>query len=305
MISSISPGMPSIPQPSFMRSSYDRIPQSLPAPPMQRLTPSPPTTYKEVFIPAPAPVEPGPRYGKMFPTAFTFTCFVAFGPPTVQAILLAMDPSVKYFIGPYGLVVLAVPVLLVICHLLHLKAGRPRRIIVLVSTISPCILFILVGNAHAVVAADLASRLYSTDCTTFDVKRELNKEWLAAESAYKICLGETAPHVGITVEDTEKLFRLHHCNEYPKNFTDHREAWTYLRSLEESQACSGWCESGVRLWTYNNPHDNCAVAAGTILDLKVRRISLRMIVYTAITLVVILVALLAVGPFIRKAGMDW
>jgi len=303
MFSGISQRMPSFPQPFI--PSYERIPQSLEAPPMQRLSASPPTTVKEVFIPAPEPADATPRYAKMFPTAFTFICFVAFGPPTVQAVLLAEDPNVKYFIGRYGLVVLAVPVLLVICHLLHLRAGRPRRVIVLVSTISPCILFIIVGNTHAVVAGDLASRLYSTDCTTFDVKRELNKEWLAAESAYKECLGETAPHVGLTVEDTLQLFRLHHCKEYPSNFTDHSNAWAYLRDLEEHQACSGWCDTGVRLWSYNNPHDTCSVAAATVLDFKVRRVAVRMITYTAITLVVILVALLAVGPFIRKAGMDW
>lgn len=290
--------------PSIQGRADSFQPQGLEAPPMQQLTPSPPGSMKEIFIAAPDDEAP-PKYGKMFPTAFTFICFVAFGPPTVSALVLVQDPSVKYFVGQWGLLVLVVPLLLVVCHLLHLRAGRPRRIIVLISTITPCILFIIVGNVHAVVAGDLASRLYSTDCTTFEVKRQLHKEWLAAEEAYNACLGESAPHLGLTVDDSLKLFRLHHCTEYPSNFTQHAEAWTYLRQMEESQACSGWCTVGTRLWSYNNPHDSCSVAAATVLDFKIRRIAVRMISYTAFALVVILVALLLVGPFARKSGVDW
>lgn len=311
LFGSISQGVPTFPRRTYqsaaenlpVQSLVQPPPGSLEAPPMQQFSPR--ISAKQVFIAAPDPVDETPKYGKMFPTAFTFTCFVAFGPPTVSALVLAQDASVRYWIGPYGLLVLTVPLLLVVCHLLHLRAGRPRRVIVLVSTIAPCILFLIVGNVHAVVAGDLASRLYSTDCTTFDVKRNLNKEWLAAEAVYKQCLGDTAPHIGLTVDDSLKLFRLHHCEEYSTNFTMHREAWEYLRDLEEHQACSGWCTTGTRLWSYNNPHDSCSVAAGTVLDFKVRRISVRMITYTAFALVVILLALLAIGPFIRKAGMDW
>eukprot|EP00746_Dinoflagellata_sp_MGD_P151309 gnl/MRDRNA2_/MRDRNA2_82954_c0_seq1.p1 gnl/MRDRNA2_/MRDRNA2_82954_c0~~gnl/MRDRNA2_/MRDRNA2_82954_c0_seq1.p1 ORF type:complete len:336 (-),score=65.77 gnl/MRDRNA2_/MRDRNA2_82954_c0_seq1:64-1071(-) len=298
--------LPNLPQfRSFAGRADTFQPQNLEAPPMQRLLPSPQGSVKEIFVAAPEPNEAPPKYGRMFPTAFTFICFVAFGPPTVSALVLVQDASVRYFVGQWGLLVLAVPILLVVCHLLHLRAGRPRRIIVLVSTIAPCILFIIVGNVHAVVAGDLASRLYSTDCTTFEVKRELNKEWLAAEAAYNACLGETAPHLGLTVDDSLKLFRLHHCTEYPANFTKHREAWAYLREMEEHQACSGWCTVGTRLWSYNNPHDSCSVAAATVMDFKIRRIAVRMISYTAFALVVILVALLLVGPFVRKSGMDW
>lgn len=298
LFGSLAEQLPSVP---FRQQSQH---ESLEAPPMQQLIPSPPSSVKEVFVAAP-PVEELPRYGKMFPTAFTFICFVAFGPPVVSALVLAQDPSVRYFVGRWGLLALMVPLLLIVCHLLHLKEGRPRRVIVLISTITPCILFIIIGNVHAVVAGDLASRLYSTDCTTFDVKRELNKEWLAAEEAYTACLGETVPHLGLTVDDSLKLFRLHHCKEYPTNFTEHREAWAYLRELEEHQACSGWCTVGTRLWSYNNPHDSCSVAAATVLDFKIRRISVRMITYTAFALVVILITLLLVGPVIRQAGSDW
>jgi len=280
-------------------------PQFLEAPPMQRLMSSPPTSMKEVFVAAPPPIDATPNYGKMFPTAFTFICFVAFGPPVVSALVLAQDPTVRYFVGRGGYAVLLVPVLLIICHLLHLRIGRPRRVIILVSTIAPCVLFIIVGNVHAVVANDLSSRLYSTDCTTFDVKREIDKEWLAANETYQNCLGGTTPLLGISRDDSKELFRIHHCSEYPSNFTEHRDAWTYLRQMEETQACSGWCTVGPRLWTYNNVHDSCSVAAATILDFKIHRIAVRMITYTAIALVVILVVLLFMGPYLRKSGIEF
>merc|ERR1719161_1008099 len=225
----------------------------------------------------------------MFPTAFSLLCFLAFGPPLVSTLWLAGDPSVVYWIGGYGYATALVPIIFSVCHILHLRAGKPVRNVVLLATLVPSTIFIVTANIHIVIAGDLATRLLSSDCTTFERKRELETEWKEAQKAYHGCLGDTAPNLGLSVEDTVQIFRIHHCEEYEGNFTNHKQAWSYLRYLEEHQACSGWCHQGQRLWTFNKVVDSCSIAAGTILQSKVQRIAGRTVAYTALALIVTLV----------------
>lgn len=223
------------------------------------------------------------RSHKSFPTAFTFVSFIAFGPPLVLSLWLSKEPSVQYWIGNASIFPIVVPLLLCICHVLHLKGVKGGGVLVL-GTVLPCVLFIYIGLTHKHTAEDVANRLLSTDCTTFEHKRKLETAWRSAQEAYLNCLGDTPRDLGLSLEDSVRMFRLHNCKQYNKGNlteqTDYRDEWKYLRYLEEQQACSGWCQSGPRLWTYVTPHDSCSVAAGTVMQLKVVTVAGHLITYT-------------------------
>lgn len=248
-------------------------------------------------------------YSKMLPTAFIFCCFVIFATPMALTIALGYDRSVKYWIGPWGLMSFGIPVLFALGHYVHLERGFPRKPVVLLCTLFPAVLFLIVGDIHLSVSYDLSDQLFSTDCDTFDSKRVLERAWERANDLYAKCITTTVQNQGkkhnLTIAKAFDLYRIHHCEEYNSALQENKEQWDYLRHLEEQHHCSGWCEPGRRLWTYKGTRDACSVAVGTVLRFKVQRIAMQVVVYSVVVIVLVTIVLVLVGPMIRAAGMPW
>jgi len=249
-------------------------------------------------------------YSRMLPTAFIFCCFVVFATPMALTIALGYDSSVQYWIGSWGLMSFAIPVLFAAGHLVHLERGFPRKPVVLLCTLFPAVLFLIIGDIHLSVAYDLSDQLFSTDCDTFDSKRVLQKSWERASDLYEKCITKTVHNQGtkhnLTMVTAFDLYRIQHCEEYEQALKENQEHWDYLRHLEEHHHCSGWCEPGAkRLWTYKGVRDSCSVAVGAVLRFKVQRIAMQVVAYSVGIIVLVTIVLVIVGPMIRAAGMPW
>lgn len=254
-------------------------------------------------------MKPSDGYARMLPTVFTFCCFLMFASPLSLTLSLAYDTTVGYWIGRQSLWAWIFPVVFIVGHIVHVQKGFPKKPVVLLCTLLPGIAFLVLGDIHLSVAYDLSDQLFSTDCDTFESKRQLDRAWQKAYTLYTGCLNRTVASGGVkhnfTMTSALELYRIHHCEEYEDALQEQKAEWTYLRHLEENHHCSGWCESGQRLWTYKDVRDPCSEAVATVLRFKVQRVALQIVVYAIFVIALTAIVLVVVGPKIRQAGFNW
>jgi len=241
---------------------------------------------------------------QLWPHAFTLTGFALFGAPVIFGIHLSRDASVKFWIGRCGLITAAIPVLLVVCHLIHLKIGRPNQVAVIFSTVVPTTILLFVANMHLQSMHVIGNQLSSRDCINYAHKLDVERAWGAAAVLYHECLVRTASENKVRFEEGMQIFRLHECEEYhalPDKYAKYRDTWEYLRALEEDQQCSGWCAESAPLWTFKSVTDSCSSVAGTLLKVKIASQATRMLAYSILTLVLSVVGVIFIGGHVRKA----
>lgn len=249
------------------------------------------------------------RFRGLFPTLLTLVCFALFSSPVVTGLRLASDETVRYWIGWYPYFVLLAPAILVICHLLHLWYGRPRFILVVLSTIIPAGVLVFIGYTLFFNNGGIAEQLLSSDCTTYDSKYRIEEAYRSARDLYDTCVSRFAEESGLSVHAAAERHTIEDCPDYrnsPESATFWRE-WEYLRHLETSQECAGWCyEEEVALWTSNaQPKDVCSKDAGVIIDGKVRRNAARMFYTSLLDLLVSVVAISLIQEVFNVYNLDW
>lgn len=252
---------------------------------------------------------PGPGGGKSFgqPNIFenifvwtmVFCCFTLFSYPFVQSCYLGSQTNIQFWLGRQGEIALFVPVIFAGFYVIQERLGTPRRVLVIVSTLVPSVIFILIGNSYYAGSQSVANRLLSTDCTTFIEKRELDRAWFMAHAFYMDCLRKLAHGPLLRIEDAMKVYRIHHCEEYDQAYEQYETEWSYLSYVEENHLCSGWCQVGPRLWSFRDAKDSCSVAVGNVFESEVQRTGLQIMVFSIISLILSIVGIF-VGPAVMK-----
>lgn len=226
------------------------------------------------------------QYRRVFPGLFTMFCFALFGPAIITGVRLASDPNVQYFIGGQGSSVIIIPILLIVCHLCHIRLGKPNFFLMMFSTVIPALLIFFVGYSHYVPITGVVDRLRSSDCTTYELKYRIESAYRAARTVYDTCLERIVAETGSTMEAVASGVTLQECQEYgiPAEGADPhaawRREWVFLQGLETQEECTGWCHEEEPMWLHNTghmPQDICSNVAATVLAGKVERSSLRMV----------------------------
>lgn len=249
----------------------------------------------------------------LWPHYFTFGMLAFCGASIVAGMHLAQDPTVDRWVGGgYGYVPMLIPGYLAVCHLVHLRAGLPKMVPVILSTIVPCLLIFLCGNFHLAATGIVASMLSSRDCTTFATKQDVHKSWVLAATLYETCVNRTAGEHSISFEDGLKLYRLQECKEYYASYYldgdpyyDHRLNWEYLRRMEETDSCSGWCWQSRPLWSFAEVKDSCSATAGATLASKVKPVAEKMVGIATVGFCLSIAMVVWMGNQMRKEGYEW
>lgn len=153
------------------------------------------------------------------------------------------------------------------------------------SFIVPCVVFFCVGGSIRFRAQVVIDRISGSDCDVYTDIRELEKSHDEAEKYYKEC------HPAGGKSGFDVLFQS--CAKYPKWRKEGKNAkhWDYLQYLETNFACTGFCKTAEEsLWSHKEYHANSAFDACTnvvrsVLESKVARGGLLMMVYPAFVLV--------------------
>lgn len=247
----------------------------------------------------------------LWPGIFTL-CLAAFYSPSVLVGLhLGLDHNTQYWFGKTTLrMVLTIPVLILICHVIHHFAARPRFWPFLVSTVAPAIITLIVGLHVFGPINRTVLFLYSSDCTTYTQKLQVDNAYRSAAALFDTCVQRVATSTDSTVEATASLIGLEDCSEYQTATEDvaaYSKEWAYLAELEETEACSGWCTPGSpSLWT--RPHevyDLCSHAAAGVMQGKALRSARRMLVLGMAQLSISVLLIAHVSNLMIKRNIGW
>lgn len=247
---------------------------------------------------------------KIWPHYFTLALLLFLGPPVISGLDLATNPSVAYWIGPWGYLAVGVPVYLLMFHAIHLYCGAPRMVPVILGSVVPAVVLFIVANVHLSATGIVANMLMSNDCTTYSTKQNIHHSWLTAATLYEQCVNRTVALTALPYDAVLQKYRLHECDEFrqrdPDPWAEHRATWLYLQGLEEDHMCSGWCWQSRSLWSYLEGKDSCSTVAGAVLLTKVRPTAVQMMV---VSLVGVLVACIGMADYStrvrQETGEDW
>lgn len=218
------------------------------------------------------------QYRELYPSLLTLALFAIFGFAVITGIRLSTEPNARFWVGRWGYALLAVPIILVISHIVQSFYRRPLYFFVIVSVCVPPLMSIFIGFMYAVPVQQVVSRLLSSDCTTFRQKFQIEQAYKEANSFFNECLAAQAKNHSMTVEAVRKDMVISQCPGYDPEASGYSAEWSYLQRLEENENCAGWCFDGEgALWTHNpTSWDSCSAAAGMTMKNKVARNASRM-----------------------------
>lgn len=255
--------------------------------------------------------------GKLWPVAFLLSCLAIFGAPMLAIFRLAREPSVQYWVGPWGYLTVMIPMLMGLSYAVHVSSGRPRLVPVVFSTVIPSLILIAVANIHLSSTSNIANMLVSSDCSTYQRKSTIQSAWVIADRLYDECLNRTATQHGLSYQEGQKLFRFDECSEYQASYVgnddekkfdeyaDHRPIWDFLRGLELQESCGGWCKAARPLWTFEEPKDSCSLASGASLANKVKPVAVQLLTYSFLVLLLSIGFVSFLSHEYHKVGMEW
>mmetsp|Transcript_47732 Transcript_47732/g.147460 ORF Transcript_47732/g.147460 Transcript_47732/m.147460 type:complete len:282 (+) Transcript_47732:136-981(+) len=254
---------------------------------------------------------------KMFPAAFTMICALLFSVPMWIVLTIGHTTAIAYFQTNWYYVVVIIPAITCCVHYVHVRRGVPNKAAVIVGLTLPNLVLLWHANLQYMNSVDKADKLFSSDCNTFDQKRELQRSWEAAYSLYVGCINQTSANTGHSRELLMQTFRIQDCEEYNAALTgftasgtrayeeSHQRDWTYLRSLEEEHFCSGWCYHAQQLWSSKAHKDSCSVVVSHIYGSYVRPHAKQVCMLMLAALGASATLLIMVGPVLRRHGLEW
>jgi len=244
---------------------------------------------------------------------FSLLAFAIYGVPILNGIELALNTTVRYWIGWFSWLVVLVPLLLITCHLVHTVKAKPQFNTMVLSTVVPALIVMAIGYSVMMPISGITDRLMSSDCTTYSDKSYLNNAYEAARVVWDSCILREMNETGKPAREVKDTLIVDDCKEYQESLssgdgaTKWKKQWNYLRSLEINQDCSGWCNTEQEsIWTTDHESkDICSSVVGHILNVTVKRLAERMLVSGVLAMVVSLVALVAVQEYMIRLGVEW
>eukprot|EP00930_Biecheleria_cincta_P043999 TRINITY_DN30180_c0_g1_i1.p1 TRINITY_DN30180_c0_g1~~TRINITY_DN30180_c0_g1_i1.p1 ORF type:complete len:359 (-),score=44.93 TRINITY_DN30180_c0_g1_i1:211-1287(-) len=216
---------------------------------------------------------------------FTFGCVILFLPPILQAVYLAGDVDVKYWIGSwFGHVAVLLPLVFVGSFFFHLRHGRPHRTVLVLCLLIPSVVLLGIGQHLVVSAQTVARRLGDSKCNAMEEKQKMQDSADALQSLFQSCVAAGENQVSQGVQ---------WCSQYEASRAKHRSDWDYLLSTEERFNCGGWCDVGQQLFLPGAfRRDPCSEAVSESLRRKVVRTAAQLRFYSFFVMAAVSVAAL-------------
>jgi len=228
----------------------------------------------------------------LFPEFFAGACLLLFCAPLVKSADIAFDRLVVHWLGGLPRIIALLPlVFIAISYRLHCERRLPNKWAVVLGIIAPGLVLGMQANRIAMLSLQLGDRLAASDCRTFPLKYDLEREWQAAATFRSSC-----PAAAYAVQD---------CPGYNMEATQH-PSWSFLWYLETKYDCSGWCDVQEPLWMGGDaPGDSCSRAVAIAMKSKIRHNANQIMVYCLFVVSLSVVLLVMLGPHLRSNGLDW
>jgi hypothetical protein len=248
-----------------------------------------------------------PELLRIFPWAFSAACCFLFALPAWDELSLSRDEALSYFRSDRTDVVMIIPVLICATHYIHLRQRVPNKLAVMVTLIVPSVVLFLCASGLRTAAVDKYDKLLSASCDAVPEKQALQDSWEAAYSLYADCLEQTSKASNYSVAQLMNKFRITDCEEYGAAYAGarHQKEWKYLKYLESSHFCSGWCYPGTQLWSSGVHKDSCSAVVSQLYRSHVAPRGSQVGAFMLVVLGAAIVAVMALGPVLRNHGVEW
>jgi len=228
----------------------------------------------------------------LFPEFFTGACLLLFCSPLVKSADIAFDPLVVHWLGGHPRIIIFLSlVFIAVSYRLHSISRLPNKWAILLGIVGPGLVLGIQANRIAMLSLQLGDRLASSDCRTFPLKYDLEREWQAAATFRNSC-----PATAYAVQE---------CPGYSEEATQY-PTWNFFWYLESKYECSGWCDVQKPLWRAGDaPGDSCSRAVAIAMKSKIRHNANQIMVYCLFVVSLSVVVLVMLGPSMRTNGLDW
>jgi|Transcript_102608 ABC-type glycerol-3-phosphate transport system permease component len=243
------------------------------------------------------------EYRELFPSLLTISVLAICASSVVNGIRLLQDPDAVYWVGRWAYAVLAIPVIIVVSHVIQSYFRRPLYFAVLVSCVGPPSISFLVGLRYMGPLNGLVGQLQSTDCITFREKFLIEQAYKTAVTFYDDCITALAANSSLSEDALRNVTTISQCPNYSPHAAGFAKEWMYLEALEKKGACSGWCHNDeIALWTHNpTSWTSCSLAAAENIRSRLVRNTWRMMMNGVFGSVVAGMAIILVQEFISNS----
>lgn len=224
-----------------------------------------------------------------------FVLLLMFGMPLINTYLLSLQPSVVFWVGTYGRVIVPVVFVCIVVSYSFMHRGfAKRRPAITVLIVLPSCAMMLSAHVHKLIALNASTQLATEDCESFKGKMRLEAAWQTASDLRDACIERKMNITGAPQAEIDLITKFDECPGYAEGLKQWNGEWTYLQALERTEHCAGWCIPSKPLWVLADNdeqpvgvRDRCSLAAAYSLDSVVRRTSTQIVVY-CLTLLIVL-----------------
>lgn len=181
--------------------------------------------------------------------------------PIYMLSVFAFSTLATYWIsGVRYYFLITVPIVILVAFFLLKRRKVAKIFAIWLMIMYPAVLMALISMIEASEANALYVVLFSNDCDSFVGKRNLENSWVTARDFYLSCLTDIKERTrgNVTAAYLFSTYRIEDCDGYSDMYSANEQDWSYLEYLEDNQACSGWCNYNLQLWSTTDTRDSCS-----------------------------------------------
>eukprot|EP00928_Gymnodinium_smaydae_P062309 TRINITY_DN46203_c0_g1_i1.p1 TRINITY_DN46203_c0_g1~~TRINITY_DN46203_c0_g1_i1.p1 ORF type:complete len:279 (+),score=63.72 TRINITY_DN46203_c0_g1_i1:213-1049(+) len=242
---------------------------------------------------------------RLLAPTFTAVCCLLFLAPTALCIYISQHPVVAYFGAQWCYILLLIPVIIGTVHWHHVRRRAPSKYGILTALCLPSALLLIIADGELSGARAKTEQLISTDCSSFGEKAALQASWEEAYAAFESCVADSSAASGVPASKVMKSFRLQDCEEYSMLLKKNKKPWSYLRYLEETQGCSGWCYPAQQIWSATPSRDSCSSMVSAAFSFFVLPHAEQVVSLSVMVLLSAAIGFAFLNPYMRALGIKW
>jgi hypothetical protein len=207
--------------------------------------------------------------------------------PLSMLYFLYHKPSVYYWFGRLEVIIatgVCIWLLIMYIGFVFKFIGKGTAVVCLL--VLPCTALTITSELQEVQFQFISSALLSSDCSASDQKVQIQQAWFEAKTTATICYRALMNITGSSMAELKELPNLESCPGYYQAIQGHEKEFLYLKGLERSYQCGGWCFPDYPVWTSSKTVlDSCALAAGHAMQNSIAHMGAQVSVYCFIILI--------------------
>lgn len=222
-----------------------------------------------------------------FEVKLFFAVIILLSWPVSICYFLYEKPSVSYWFGHWEIILAnGIVIWTIAMYALFLFKLMSKGTATILLLVLPCTTLAISSELQELQFQFISAALGSQDCSSNVEKVHIQEAWEVAKNTSVNCDKYLMKLTGSSKEELAKVRRFESCPDYYQAMGSFEKEWMYLRGLELSYQCGGWCTPDYPLWTLSKtPLDSCSLVAGHAMKSSIAHMGQQLSVYSFIILI--------------------